>query len=93
MTGDEQHIRFIATLLPAGYKIVRAGDSKRGRKKGSTHSPETKARISRALTGRKLTDETKRKISEARKYSYADRIGVLQDEIDLLKKQLAQRAA
>ena len=93
MIGDEQHLRFVQTLLPAGYAIVKVSEGKRGRRPGQTHTAETKAKISRALTGRKLSAETKRRISESRKFSYADRVHVLQQELDLLRQQLARRGA
>jgi hypothetical protein len=87
----QAQIALARRMLPPGYKVVKAGDGKVGRKKGTPQSPETRAKISKAMTGRKLSAETRRKISEARLYGYSDRVQVIEEEVRMLKQQLARR--
>lgn len=79
-------IRSHGTLAPGGYNLTTGGEESKAQhpetrrklsekaklRRNTCSDPEHRARISRALTGRKFSDETRRRMSEAAKRRIAN---------------------
>lgn len=85
---EKEYIKFYNSKFPNGYNLTDGGDgvsnlpdfieTKRRNKisnfqKGRIHPDEQNRKISKALKGKKLSEEHKRKLSESHQYQYGEK--------------------